>query len=339
MANEIFRPKRPESNEDKPKKPENVRPPTDNPDAPIKMTGNIPPAFLAAITKGEPVEEKVEIPQVRETMRVTGSSKLEELLQAIRENTAIYEEVTLPSLGRFYNGTDGPVNGKIHIRPMTGEEEQILATPRHVKKGNAINMIFERCIKEKYNPADFLVQDRTFLLIFLRGISYTPNYEVEVKCPNCDKKFGHTVNLNLPKEECPESFNPSSLEDKLPTTGLRFSYRLPVGGDEQRVQEYRDRRLREFEDNGLTDDSSLFRMASLIKNVEGLTDRSEIMQLLRKLPINDVAYIRNCVNEPPFGIDTKIEMNCPGCLSEFEMELPLEANFFFPKPKKKTEQA
>ncbi|WP_447516277.1 hypothetical protein, partial [Clostridioides difficile] len=64
---------------------------------------------------------------------------------------------------------------------MTGEEEQILATPRFVRKGQAINMIFQRCLKEQFRPEQFLTIDRTYILIYLRGISYSPNYDVEVK--------------------------------------------------------------------------------------------------------------------------------------------------------------
>jgi hypothetical protein len=44
---------------------------------------------------------------------------------------------------------------------MTGEEEQILSTPRWVKKGKAIDMIFRRCIKEPINTDELLSVDRT----------------------------------------------------------------------------------------------------------------------------------------------------------------------------------
>jgi hypothetical protein len=344
MANEIFRPKKPESGQEKLKKIEDVRQQVEkelsNPDAAFKMDGNIPKAMLDAIAAQK---EQKEIDPIRRTeqpnMRMTGSSKLEELLAAIKENTAVYEEITLPSLGKFYNGEDGPADGRLHIRPMTGEEEQILATPRHVKRGQAINMIFQRCIKEKFNPINFVTQDRTFLLIYLRGISYTPIYEVEIKCPNCDRRFGHSIDLNsLVIDTCPESYSQNSLEGVLPTTGLHFTYRLAVGADEQKVQEYRDRRIKEFDSSGALDDTLLYRVAMLVNDVEGLTDKGELQQLLKKLPISDVSYLRNSVNEPPFGIDTKLEIACASCMNDFEMELPLEANFFFPKHKRKVEQ-
>ena len=74
----------------------------------------------------------------------------------------------------------------------------------------------------------------------------------------------------------------------------------------------------------------------MISEIEGLTDKTEVQTLLKKLPIQDVAYLRTVVNEPPFGVDTKVSVNNPYTMSDFEMELPLEANFFFPRAKKKT---
>jgi hypothetical protein len=56
--------------------------------------------------------------------------------------------------------------------------------------------------------------------------------------------------------------------------------------------------------------------------------------LLRRLPVQDVSYLRNVVNEPPFGVNTKVSITSPYSLNEFEVELPLEANFFFPRIKK-----
>lgn len=263
----------------------------------------------------------------------TSSGHLKELLEGLKGSTTIYEEIELPSKGRFYDGTDGPANGVVSIRSMTGEEEQILATPRFVRKGQAINMIFQRCLKEQFRPDQLLTIDRTYLLIYLRGISYSPNYDVEVKCPECEKKFGTTIDLNaLYVEPCPDTYGPM-LQDVLPTTKLPFSYRLSTGRDEQEITDYRDRRIKAFGDAS-ADDTLTYRTAMLVDNIDGLTNNSELQILLKNLPISDVSYIRNCINEPPFGVDTSVEIVCPSCLQDFTVELPLEANFFFPRRKK-----
>lgn len=303
----------------------------------VKIQGNMPPAFRQALkmVRGElPTGET----QGKAQARPQGSAALEDLISGLKEKANIYDEVLLPSKGQFYDGKDGPTDGILHIRPMTGEEEQILATPRYVRKGQAINMIFQRCLKEHFKTEDFLSIDRTFLLIWLRGISYSPEYEVEVKCPECDKKFNTTIDMNsLTVNDCPKAFNNASLSDKLPVSGYKFNYRLSRGRDETEVQEYRDRHLKMFGDTG-ADDTLIYRTAVLVDDIEGLKDKKELVMLLKKLPIQDVSYLRNLIIDPPFGVDTKCQITCASCLADFEVDLPLEANFFFPRQKRKKEQ-
>jgi len=329
----------------------------------IQVSGNVPPEFLKALNQqrqfqtaqmtGEDPSDvrsgfskmktptkppaQVSRPQLSESPQSVGrgqSRELADLIDKLKPKTSLFEPIRLPSLGRFYDGTNGPPDGIINVRAMTGEEEQILATPRFVRKGIAINMIFQRCMQEDFRAEDLLTADRTYLLIWLRGISYTPDYDVEVKCPFTEKKFMTVINLNdLNVEECPDDYGPE-LTDTLPTTGYSFTYRLSTGKDEQEIQEYRDRRMKMFGDNA-SDDTLLHRTAQLLQSIEGVTDKKELMTLVKHLPINDVAYIRNCVNEPPFGVETTITVVSPYANEEFEIELPLEANFFFPKRRRK----
>jgi len=312
--------------------------PMATPDGGLQISGNVPPQLRAQMQGGSQGPPKMNNPRSTSTpqptpdsqLRLQGSSELENLLGRLAEEHSNWEPLELPSKGRFYENIP-PV---LHIRPMTGEEEQILATPRWVKKGKAIDMIFEKCIREKIPTEELLSVDRNYLLIFLRGISYTPEYDVEVKCPECATNFATIINLDgIEVEECPDDFDSSKLVGTLPITGFGYRYKLATGGDEQAITDYRERRVQMFGDQ-TEDDTLLFRTASLLEWVEGVTDRREIQVLLKRLPIGDVAHLRNAVNDPPFGVDTKIPMVCPACAEEFNIELPLEASFFFPRKKK-----
>lgn len=317
----------------------------------LDIKGAIPPALAKAIEEQAtqtPIASAIptteSAPTIRPPMFNTAaqtSSRLEELIKSIQQKTIAFEAVRLASKGKFYDGTDGPTDGIVHIRPMTGEEEQILATPRFVRKGQAINMIFQRCIQEKFNVERLLTIDRTQLLIYLRGISYTPDYDVEVKCPMCQRKFQTTIDLNaLEVTACADDFTVANLTGLLPTSQLPFQYRLSNGQDEVKVQEYRDRKVKGgFDLSNQPDDSLLFRTALLLDDIGGLTNKQEIQALLKKLPINDLAYLRTAVTEPPFGVKTAVAINCPSCQEEFDIELPLEASFFFPKVHQKKTQA
>jgi hypothetical protein len=346
MADEIFRPQRPVNNSFN----EN---PIDLPENhPLRqqsnsdfgnglhpgITGNIPPQFRAQMAGdvGGMNQQPVRAPMDAATAMVmmNGNAELSAILNTLKQHSAHYEEVLLPSKGKFYDGTDGPTNGIINIRPMTGEEEQILATPRFVKKGTAVNMIFSKCIRENIKPENLLSQDRTFLLIYLRGISYGTDYEVQVRCPDTDKQFSTIVDLDgLVIDRCPDNYGPVNLSGILPKSGLKFSYRLGKGKDETEIQEYRERKLKAFSDSA-TDDTLTYRTAQLINNIENISDKEELKVLIRNLPIQDVNYIRNLINEPPFGMQTKISILSPYSNEEFEIDLPLDSGFFFPKNKK-----
>lgn len=298
--------------------------------------GDLGPAEPAQTEKPQP-QRKPQTSKTQGKVRTVGSPALEEILNQLRGQAYNYDEITLPSKGVFYNGKDGPEDGVLHIRAMTGEEEQILATPRYAKRGQGINMIFQRCLRETVKPDELLSIDRTYLLIALRNISYGHEYEVEIKCPDCDKKFAHTIRLDqLMVDYCPPDFQ-VPLTDELPKSNLKFSYRLSRGKDENLVTEYREKRVREYGDSAV-DDSLLYRIALMLENIEGVKDRTELMVLLKKLPIQDISFLRGLALDPPFGVNTKCDITCSLCFHDFEVELPLEAGFFFPRHKKKKEQ-
>lgn len=335
-------------------------------DAPFQITGNPPPGFKEMISQTGPPQmqqapvarkpmgavsedegfETFEAPPERKRqqqpvnrpmpdakIRVQGSDALEGLLTQLADQNS-WEEFEFPSKGKFYS----EVPATVHIRAMTGEEEQILATPRWVKKNKAIDMIFRRCIKEPINTEELLSADRTNLLIFLRGISYTPEYDVEIKCPNCAIKFAHVIDLNeMEVEACPDNFGPDQLSGTLPVSKFRYRYRLATGQDEQEISSYREKRIQQWGDQS-DDDTLLYRTALLLEEIEGVNLKKELALLLKKLPIQDVAHLRNEINTPPFGVDTEISILCPSCTEEFKIDLPLETSFFFPRKKEKETQ-
>ena len=99
----------------------------------------------------------------------------------------------------------------------------------------------------------------------------------------------------------------------MPKSGYKFTYRLSRGRDETAIQDHRDRQMRNFGDTA-ADDTLIYRTAQLVEEIEGLTDKKELKELIKRLPIQDVAYLRNITTEPPFGVDTKIDILCPLCM-------------------------
>jgi hypothetical protein len=360
MADEVFRPKRPQIAPEEfqdfgqgiDENPLNkvletqravaadmgMEPPTmPNPDSPFQISGKMPEQMKQMFMKGGATPPKTP-PKARpipnpgeEPSRNVGSDAFESLLARLEPHMT-WEQIELPSRGKFYDD----IPGVLHVRPMTGQEEQILAQQRLVKKGRSIDMIFEKCIRENVRPEELLAVDRTYILVFLRGISYTPEYDVEIKCPECQKAFNTTINLgSLPVDPCPDDFGPADLSGVLPTTGFSFRYRLANGADEITAHNYREARIKEYGTNA-EDDSGIFRTSLLLEEIEGVTEKKELSVLLKRLPVSDLVHLRQVISEPPFGVETEIDVNCEFCYHEFTVELPFEASFF--SPRKKTEQ-
>lgn len=270
-------------------------------------------------------------------------SRLEELIEGIGKSNNFhdFEKITLPSLGKFYDNF--APGGVIHVRELKGREEQVLGTQRFYKENKAIDKLIEHCIEEKnINPGKLLSLDRQYLLIYLRGISHGIEYATEVKCPECQQRFETTVDLDadLSVNQCKEDFGPQSLRGVLPKTGYKFSYHLSTGDDEILLQKYKDKRMKimnsnteDKQDENL-DDTSTYKAALFIDEIEGLTDKKELKILIAELPMMDVNFIHNLLNDIPFGVNTEIELSCPFCLEEFEINLPMGMDFFYPSQKK-----
>ena len=308
-----------------------------NANMPFALEGNVPPEVanmfkkdgLSQIHKPQQATPK----QVTTTLRpkVSNNPKLDELLASLKPSTGQYEEVTLPSLGKFYLNDEAPAGGVIHVRRMTGDEEEILGTPRFLKKGQAINMVFQNCVQENINAEKWLTVDRTYLLMYLRGISMGTQYDVELRCPMCAARFESTIDLDeLKVKFCPKDFTPETLKSELPISKFKFEYRLPTVNDEMNINAYQDKHKQE----NRADDTVTFRLATLIEEIQGLDEHNALMELIKALPIADFAHLRETVNDIPFGTETKIDQYCPSCNEEFKTELPLEASFFFPRRRK-----
>ena len=244
-----------------------------------------------------------------------------------------YEEVMLPSRSLLYGQFGLAPDKPVHIKPMTIEEEKILSTPRLIKSGQALNKIFEACMLEDFPAVKLLRPDQIFLLFFIRGISYGPDYEVEIKCPQCSQTFNEDINLSaLPVEFAPDGFTGES-HIVLPSSGLNVWYRVQTGEDEITLNRTRDMMMKNFTNLG-TDDSVVRRNVLAVNRIESITSKIEIEHIINELGVKDSGFLRDKISEPGFGPDTEIFMTCPSCYHEWTLGLPIDAGFFSPRTKK-----
>lgn len=289
-------------------------------------------------------ENKVNNPLPEKTIskqsKIGDTSSLSSLVGRLK-NKYVYEPVDLPSRCIVYGDFEISKDQKINVRPMTIAEEKLLSTPRLVKNGEAINKIFEQCIQDNLPPDSILSIDRTYLLFYIRGISYGQMYDAEIKCPECNEKFEEEINLSdLEITFADDDFN-NDIMIVLPESKLKVWYRLPTGKDEKSLMTQRERKIKGFGSN-VIDDTISIRNKLLINRIldteDGTVyeDKLYIGNICDALGVKDSAHLREEFTNPPFGVNTKIGLSCPYCYADFITEFPLDASFFFPKTKKKS---
>lgn len=258
---------------------------------------------------------------------------LNELISAL--NTQNYDKISLPSLGKFYHTPDTPTEGWLEIRPMTGKEEAILSSSRHMRNGQGIEMIFRNCIKQKnIDVTKLLSSDCEFILVYLRAISYGHLYEVKLSCPYCDHNFDHQIDLNLNVDYCGDDWNEERLVKVLPASNLSFKYRFMTSGDETMITNFT---AKKDANPDAINDLFLYKASLLIEWIGNETsvvrNQPSIRRLLDNLLAEDVNYIRNLLSEEACGVQKMVEIPCPNCQKLFNTRMPYNENFFSPKVK------
>ena len=265
------------------------------------------------------------------TISINQVGTAQEIIARLKQSQK-YEEVMLPSRSFLYGGFGLERDKPIHVRPMTIEEEKVLSTPRLIRSGEAIDKIYESCVHENIPAGKLLSPDRVFLLFYIRGISYGPEYEAEIKCPSCDATYTESVNLNtLEINYCDDNFT-GEIDCTLPDSGLNIRYRLPRGEDERSLTRHREMKIKNFA--GGVDDTLIRRNIMLITRIANIENRMEIESIVNALKVRDSNFLRDQINNPGFGPQTDIFMSCPYCYNEWALDLPIDANFFFPRTKK-----
>ncbi|HOC93340.1 MAG TPA: hypothetical protein PKH33_13375 [bacterium] len=222
------------------------------------------------------------------------------------------EKVTLPS------------GLECTIREMTATEEGFLASQKMLKSGEAFEKILRNCVVEKDIDLDnLLVGDRYYLMLAIRRLTYGDDYDFKVRCASCGQTFNMSVNLaELPIKKL-EGDPDATHTITLPRTGKKVTFRLLRGRDEKKIAATLRKTPQE-----------IIRLSLYLHTVavDGNENFSE--KFFETLPGADSQYYRREIDAVTCGVDTVVEVECPECDNEFEVQLPISENFFFPNSRK-----
>lgn len=314
----------------------------------------------------EPFDHSNEHDKNEESKEVTTKSLLDAVLEKNEDELHPWEKVVLPSRGLYYDGLIP--DGVVEVKPFGLYADKILSTQRLVKSGEALNYLYKKYVKlpNDFDCLNLLDADRTFLLYYLRGITYGNEYEFILTCPECSQKSMHEYDLNElystvtpPNPDLGDEPFPVRLPDLSDVCGTDFYVKvrflrgydsmdmlgaskanigLPGRARSRKKKDWRSRITEEdtIRDRGDTIDDTLERNINrLIVEAGGETDRRKIRMLVDKLSSADISEIMDFLRLNTPSIDTSIEADCPSCGSVITTQLPITDQFFRSKKRRR----
>ena len=250
------------------------------------------------------------------------------------------EYVSLPSGGRFYPEGHPLFNeDSVEIKMMTTKQEDILTSRALLKKGVAIDKFIQSLmVKPGLNPDALLVGDKNAILVAARISGYGAEYKTQVQCPVCQERS--TFEFDLEQYTAMDGANIRDLEGvsesgdphapfnvTLPKTGWTVGCKMLFGSDEKKIQ----KSLNNKKKAGLAESPLTDQLRAMIFSVEGHTKPAMIVQAIENMPAKDSKYLREVYKQLVPNIDMTQEFTCTHCGYEGDMEVPLTADFFWPK--------
>jgi hypothetical protein len=227
------------------------------------------------------------------------------------------------------------------------------------QSGQSISYVLENCVKlpNEFDHRDLLVGDRTFLLYYLRGITYGNEYEFLIECSDeeCGNVWTDTYDLNLlaktingpnpdiglePFKVSLPYFSEIMKEDVWVNVRLLRGSDIDAMSRRKRMEKKLRPTARARARNRARGDKKVSQkvidqtieenLNLIIVDVMGDYNRRKIEQFVGRMHAKDTAVIREFLKDNSPGIDPSIEVTCPECDNTVTMDLPITESFFRP---------
>ena len=227
------------------------------------------------------------------------------------------------------------------VRGMKVREERILADRKLAKSGGQIDELLAACWEETIDAGPYtlpengkldlgkvLQGDRFFALLMVRALTYGPEYAFGVNCrnANCRARIEWEIDLTkLPVRQLSDESRAAFIggnrfETTLPDAAKRVRFKLLTGDDERKLPALQ----RSSPDRLL---SAV--LAYRVLDIDGVDAKSK-RQFIEDLSMSDADFLVDEFDRVDCGVDTTIEIECPECFTQQEIELPFDKEFFLP---------
>jgi len=245
------------------------------------------------------------------------------------------EFVELPSGGKYYPpGHALHGQSAIEIKQMTAKEEDMLTSRTLLKKGVALDRVISSLIVNKtIDPDSLLVGDRNAIIVSTRVSAYGNDYSTKVTCPACGTTQQYSFDLNSANVYTGEDSDTVGVKDNndgtfnvhLGRTNVNVTFRLLTGRDEKAFIAGA-----EFDKKQKIDRNVTRQLSGMIIAVNGDTSADAINYMVHNMPSADSRQLRMAYRLASPNVDLTQHFECNECSHEQDMEVPLNADFFWP---------
>lgn len=214
--------------------------------------------------------------------------------------TLPHDIVQLPSEGLFYKNKKKSVK----VGYLTAADENILM-------GGGDNLTYNLLRSKLYEPDmkidDLLEGDVEAILVFLRNTGFGPEVDMNLVDPQTRKSFKTTVvldQLSIIKGQSPSE--DGTFVVTLPKSEATVKLKPMTYGEINEIQ-----KMIESYPAGRTAPRVTWRLTKEIVEVNGNTDKGEIVKFIEQLPIGDSKFIRQFMNQNEPRLDMTREVMTP----------------------------
>ena len=238
------------------------------------------------------------------------------------------ETIDLPSGGKHYPEGSPLRNGKVDVKYMTAKEEDILTSTNLIQKGLVFDKLMESLIVSKgVKPEDLLTGDLNAVLVAARILAYGKDYDVQLTCPVCAKRFDYKIDLTTLETISPEAeHNNGEYTIELPT-GIVVTFKLLTRKDENQIQNEVEA-LKKI-NNSIERDTTT-RLKYVITSVNGNRDKQVIRDFSESIIVRDLRALREEIKRVMPDVNFDLTVPCGNCNEEIKVRMPFGANFFWP---------
>lgn len=234
-------------------------------------------------------------------------------------------EIELPTKGYLYqDSTDEDIKrGIVRLRPMSLADEEIIANQSYIKNNTVFIHLLNSCILNDFDARELVSYDVFYLIYALRQITYGEDYEFEITCPECEKKYDFSLVLSEVEFQQLEGNETPEKSIKLPVSKYTVDMRCSRLKDGEEI--YKLSKNTDASDNIL---NYVVRTNRILTNDGEEVDKKDYTEFFEAIPGKDRAEITKAFKNIEGLKIPKVSCVCPKCGYEHRVSIPFDSQFF-----------